>query len=186
MPKNSNFNERAQADTLWITVPGKKHQVPVLMMSDATTRLIAARVLVQGEKSEVLKQLERGWVRFFGPMKILQVDEHRAWSSDAVREWCTEQDAQLVISPGLSSHEIGHLGKTTSSDASSPGVVPQRQSTDRFEFRWTPHAHQLCDPSSESNSECMWVLTDPVDTWVHPSRTRTSHGGAVPQQPSSS
>ena len=101
MPKNSNFNERVQADALWITVPGKKHQVPVLMMSDATTRLLAARVLPHGEKSEeFLKQLERGWIRFFGPMRILQVDEHRAWSSDAAREWCTEQGVQLVISPG--------------------------------------------------------------------------------------
>ena len=101
MPKNANFNERVQADTLWVTVPGKKRQVPVLMMSDATTRLLAARVLPDGEKSEeFIKQLECGWIRFFGPMKILQVDEHRAWSSDAVREWCTEQGIQLVISPG--------------------------------------------------------------------------------------
>jgi len=43
MPKNSSFNERVQADTLWIKVPNMKHKQPVLMMSDAATRLLAAR-----------------------------------------------------------------------------------------------------------------------------------------------
>ena len=42
-------------------------------------------------------------------MKTLQVDEHRAWSSDALREWATEQGIQLVISPGQSHTRLAIL-----------------------------------------------------------------------------
>ena len=101
MPRNSTFNHRVQADTLWIQVPGQKHQQPVLMISDSTTRLLAGRHLRGGESTEeFIKQLERAWVRHFGPMQVLQVDEHRAWSSDRMREWCCEQGILLQISPG--------------------------------------------------------------------------------------
>jgi len=82
-------------------VPGQKHQQPVLMISDSTTRLLAGRFLRGGERTdEFIKQLERAWIRHFGPMQVLQVDEHRAWSSDPMREWCTEQGIQLQVSPG--------------------------------------------------------------------------------------
>jgi len=101
MPKDAQFNHRVQADTLWVTIPGQRQQQPVLMMSDCTTRLLAARHLRGGEKTEeFIKHLERAWIRNFGPMRILQVDEHRAWSSDAMRQWCTENGVQLQISPG--------------------------------------------------------------------------------------
>eukprot|EP00435_Cladocopium_sp_Y103_P059914 s2481_g21.t1 len=101
MPKNSTFNQRVQADTLWIQVPGQRQQQPVLMISDCTTRLLAGRHLRNGERTEeFIKQLERAWIRSFGPMQVLQVDEHRAWSSDQMREWCTEQGIHLQVSPG--------------------------------------------------------------------------------------
>jgi hypothetical protein len=100
MPKDTAFNDRVQADTLWIKVPGVRNKQPVLMMSDAMTRLLAARHLKAETTEEYIKQLEMAWIGFFGPMKTLQVDEHRAWSSDAMREWETEHGIQLVISPG--------------------------------------------------------------------------------------
>ena len=100
MPKDVGFNDRVQMDTLWIHVPGLKHKQPVLMMSDAVTRLIAARHLQAETSQEFVRQIEQAWINFFGPMKVLQVDEHRAWSSDYIREWATEQGIQLVISPG--------------------------------------------------------------------------------------
>ena len=109
MPKNSSFNERVQADTLWIKVPNMKHKQPVLMMSDAATRLLAARHIKAETTEEYIKQIEAAWISFFGPMKTLQVDEHRAWSSDALREWATEQGIQLVISPGQSHTRLAIL-----------------------------------------------------------------------------
>eukprot|EP00435_Cladocopium_sp_Y103_P020900 s3002_g5.t1 len=56
-----------------------------------------------------IKQVERAWIRDFGPIHILQVDEHRAWSSDEMREWCTEQGIQLAISPGQSHTRLAIL-----------------------------------------------------------------------------
>ena len=97
-PKDLSFNDRVQMDTLWIQVPNKKHKQ--LMMSDAVTRLIAARHLHSETSEEYIRQIEKTWINFFGPMKVLQVDEHRAWSSDSLREWATEQGIKLVISPG--------------------------------------------------------------------------------------
>ena len=86
MPKDTAFNDRVQADTLWIKVPGVRNKQPVLMMSDAMTRLLATRHLKAETTEEYINQLEMAWIGFFGPMKTLQVDEHRAWSSDAMRE----------------------------------------------------------------------------------------------------
>ena len=110
MPKDAQSNHRVQADTLWVTIPGQRQQQPVLMISDCTTRLLAARHLLGGEKTEeFIKHLERAWIRNFGPMRVLQVDEHRAWSSDAMRAWCTENGIQLQISPGQSHTRLAIL-----------------------------------------------------------------------------
>ena len=98
IPKVNAFNERVQADTLWLTPPGSNQAFPILMMSDALTRLISARLLITADSDEFIKSVEKGWIRSFGPMKTLQVDEHRAWSSEKMRSWCSEN----AISPGQS------------------------------------------------------------------------------------
>ena len=112
-PRATQFNDRndrAQADTLWVHVPGRKKATPVLVMSDATTRLVSGRELRAESPEEFIKQLERGWVRSFGPMKQLFVDEHRAWCSDAIRLWCIENAVDLKISPGESHTRLAILG----------------------------------------------------------------------------
>ena len=109
IPKTTSFNERVQADTLWVVPPGNIRAVPVLMMSDAMTRLISARLLATEDSEEFIKSVEKGWIRSFGPMKILQVDEHRAWSSEKVRNWCSENGIELIISPGQSHSRLAIL-----------------------------------------------------------------------------
>ena len=109
VPRPTHFNDRVQADTLWVHVPGRRKATPVLMMSDATTRLLSGRELRTESTEEFIKQMERGWVRSFGPMKRLFVDEHRAWCSDGMRQWCTEQGVELKISPGESHTRLAIL-----------------------------------------------------------------------------
>ena len=71
MPREVPFIHRVQADTMWVHVPGQRRQVPVLMICDSATRLLAARLLLGGEKTEeFIKQLERAWIRNFSPMMI--------------------------------------------------------------------------------------------------------------------
>ena len=73
MPRDLTLNQRVQADTLCIQVPGQRLQQPVLMISDSTTRLLAGRYLCGGERTEeFIKQLERAWIQHFGPMKVLR------------------------------------------------------------------------------------------------------------------
>ena len=72
-PKDFSFNDRVQMDTIWIQVPNKKHNQPVLMMSDA---VVAARHLRSETSEEYLGQIDKAWINFFGPVKVLQLDQH--------------------------------------------------------------------------------------------------------------
>ena len=54
------------------------------MMSDAHTRLLAARFIKAETSEESIKQIEAAWISFFGPMKTLVVDEYRVVASDAM------------------------------------------------------------------------------------------------------
>ena len=104
--KGTFFNDRVQADTLWLKVQPaadsgtKVRAYPILVISDATTRLCAARLLPDETPESFQKGLERAWVRSFGPMRILQVDEHRSWASDHIKTWAGHNSIQLMISPG--------------------------------------------------------------------------------------
>lgn len=102
VPRAKTFNERIQADTLWVQLDDKKRAVPILMISDASTRLLAAHYLPAEDSDNFILALEKRWVSHFGPPQILQVDEHRAWSSERMRAWTSEQGIELLISPGQS------------------------------------------------------------------------------------
>ena len=104
--KGTFFNDRVQADTLWLKVQPaadsgtKVRAFPILVISDATTRLCAARLLPDETPESFQKGLERAWIRSFGPMRLLQVDEHRSWASDHIKTWSGHHSIQLMISPG--------------------------------------------------------------------------------------
>ena len=46
-------------------------------MSDCTTRLLAACLFPDEIVESFIQFLKRGWVRHFGTMNVLQVDEYR-------------------------------------------------------------------------------------------------------------
>ena len=106
--KGTFFNDRVQADTLWLKIHShgttssskKPRAVPILVISDATTRFAAARLLPDETAKSFVQALERAWVRNFGTMKTLQVDEHRSWASDTLKDWTSQQSIQMMISPG--------------------------------------------------------------------------------------
>ena len=104
--KGTFFNDRVQADTLWLKVQpaagtgNKVRAYPILVISDATTRLCAARLLPDETPESFQKGLERAWIRSFGPMRILQIDERRSWASNHIKEWSGQHSIQLMISPG--------------------------------------------------------------------------------------
>ena len=65
IPRATTFNDRIQADTLWVTIPGRAKAVPVLMISDVTTGLVTGRVLMTESSEEFIKAVERGWIKHF-------------------------------------------------------------------------------------------------------------------------
>eukprot|EP00435_Cladocopium_sp_Y103_P073661 s421_g44.t1 len=72
LPK-AEFNERLQADVLWLKIDSKK--VPTLSLVDEATKYQAASV-VHSEKAEHFQHaIERLWIRNFGCPKTLITDE---------------------------------------------------------------------------------------------------------------
>ena len=101
------FNERLLADTVWLQVAGKP--TPVLTMLDSATRYLAARVLNSETSSEFLRALQRGWIRTFGAPAALHVDSHRGWGSAEVRDFATEHNFEIVVSPGEAHERLAQL-----------------------------------------------------------------------------
>ena len=101
------FNERLLSDTIWPQVKGRP--TPVVTMLDAASKFLAARVVKKETSGEFLQALQRGWIRTFGPPLALHVDSHQAWGSEEVRDFATEHDIQLVISPNKAHNRLASL-----------------------------------------------------------------------------
>lgn len=72
--------------------------------------ILAKQVLLATEDfDKFIKSVEKGWIRSFGQMKVLQVDERCAWSSEKVGVWCSENGIELSISPGQSHSKLAIL-----------------------------------------------------------------------------
>ena len=104
---NFVFNERVLADTIWLQVQGRP--VPVVTMLDAATKFLRARLIKRETTQDFVQAVERGWIRMFGPPSSLHVDSHRAWGSEAFRDYTTDHDIQLVISPGEAHNRLAQL-----------------------------------------------------------------------------
>ena len=100
------FNKRLIVDTVWIHLLDRQNpQIraipkPVLSMVDAGTKLMGGRLLYREQSYDMLRAIERVWIANFGPRAILQVDDHRGWSSEEVRSWASDNGILLEIAPG--------------------------------------------------------------------------------------
>ena len=112
----TTFNDRILADTLWISTNSHNKQdtkqdktIPILAIMDANTKLMAARVLDSEKTPDFIQALERAWIRHFGPPTTLQIDDHRGWSSEALRNWASDHGVFLNINPGQAHARLGLL-----------------------------------------------------------------------------
>ena len=142
--KGAFFNDSVQADTPWLKLhtegshsSGKKPRaVPILVISDATARFAAARLLPDETAKSFAQALERAWDRHFGTMRTLQVDEHRSWASDTLKDWTSQQSIQMMISPGQAHERLAIIERRhhvirralelflmESNDFSSEGII---------------------------------------------------------------
>jgi len=71
-------------------------------MVDSATRFMAVRTIPDESSNSLMKAVERKWIRYFGPLKQLSVDEWSGWGSDAMMQWSRDHDIEMKISPGQS------------------------------------------------------------------------------------
>lgn len=70
-----------------IWIGSKKKRLAILSMVDEATRFMATRIIADETARTLTTAIERAWVRDYGPMKLLKVDEASAWGSDVASQW---------------------------------------------------------------------------------------------------
>ena len=99
------FGDRLCADSAWIeTTSGRKC---FLTLMDQATRYIAVRLLHSEQSTDFIKGVERAWIKQFGCPKYLRVDEAKAWSSQALRDFCSNNGITLEVAPAEAHSWLG-------------------------------------------------------------------------------
>ena len=83
-------------------------------MVDSATRFMAVRTIPDESSNSLMKAVERKWIRYFGPLKQLSVDEWSGWGSDAMMQWSGDHDIEMKISPGQSHLRTSIVERRTS------------------------------------------------------------------------
>ncbi|CAJ1369328.1 unnamed protein product, partial [Effrenium voratum] len=102
---SKEFNDRIVVDSAWIAVEGGRRCV--LTIQDQATRYIAVRILKNEKAEDLIKGVERAWIKQFGIPKYLRTDEAKGWASKALREWTAERNIALEIAPAESHNWLG-------------------------------------------------------------------------------
>ena len=102
---SKEFNDRIVVDLAWIAVEGGRRCV--LTIQDQATRYIAVRILKNEKAEDLIKGVERAWIKQFGTPKYLRTDEAKGWASKALREWTAERNIALEIAPAESHNWLG-------------------------------------------------------------------------------
>ena len=99
------FNERLMLDSAWIDTDDGRMCVLTIMCQ--ATRFVTIRVLASEQSKELLKGLERAWIKHFGVPKIIRIDEAKGWSATLIREWCSDHGVELEIAPAEAHSWLG-------------------------------------------------------------------------------
>ena len=107
------FNYKLKIDVLWLTFdhptngPTQNSSFPILHMVDAASRFSAAWVLEKEDAECVIKAIQRAWIRPYGPPKIIQCDEQRAFCSGQFQQFCNQNNIEPWIAPGEAHWKLG-------------------------------------------------------------------------------
>ncbi|CAJ1383601.1 unnamed protein product [Effrenium voratum] len=99
------FNDRIVVDSAWInTDTGRKC---VLTILDQATRYVAVRILKAERVEELIKGIERAWIKQFGVPRSLRTDEAKGWASRMLRDWASDKNIALEIAPAEAHNWLG-------------------------------------------------------------------------------
>lgn len=144
--------ERVQDHECAVKMPGMQRSLPVLMVSDTTTRFLCGRVIWRQSPEEFILALEGS-----------QVDDHCSWASDYVKSWCSEQGIELNISPGQSQERLANRGTNVR------GYSPAQ-----WVLGYTPHI-----PGLLSEEPLPPPSLDPADEFLQKLQQQKSAANAV-------
>ena len=105
LPQASHFNEKLQADVMWIKLG--KDKIPIVHIIDLATKYQAAAVVKSEKASNFIKALERGWFRHFGIPKELITDEGRGWLHEDMANLLAEHNILHTVVPGEAHTRMG-------------------------------------------------------------------------------
>ena len=101
----TRFNEVVYTDVFWVkTATGK---VAILSMVDGATRYCALRTIKTETTDELIKAIERGWIRQFGPMGELRTDDGSGFASDGFSQFLERHCISIVIAAGEAHASLG-------------------------------------------------------------------------------
>ena len=101
------FGERLMADTAWIDTDDGR--VCVMTMMDQATRYIALRIMKSEQSVDLVKGLERGWIKHFAVPRYLRIDEGKGFAAQHLRDWCSDHNIILEIAPAEAHNWIGSI-----------------------------------------------------------------------------
>ena len=100
-----NFNDSLYVDVMSILTGTER--CLVLSLVDSATRFLAARLIRAESALDVIRAIERGWIRQSGAMKRLTCDEGRGFCSDEFKAWCERHGVVLRVAPGEAHNRLG-------------------------------------------------------------------------------
>ena len=102
-----NFGDRVFADSAWIEVKGGRRCVLTIM--DQATRYVAVRLLESEKSTDLVKGVERAWIKQFGVPKFLRIDEAKGWAAAVLRDWASQHNVTLEIAPAECHNWLGSV-----------------------------------------------------------------------------
>eukprot|EP00435_Cladocopium_sp_Y103_P060878 s209_g22.t1 len=94
----TELGECIQADILWLRIGANKFAV--LSVVDMATKYQVASLLKSEKGPDLIKGLERCWIKHFGvPAKMIS-DEGRGWCGTDMSTWTTENGVDHEVAPG--------------------------------------------------------------------------------------
>ena len=98
-PKQATrFNEVVYTDVFWVkTATGK---VAILSTEAGATRYSALRANKTETTDELIKAIERGWIRQFGPMGELRTDDGSGFASDEFTQFLVQHGINIAVAAG--------------------------------------------------------------------------------------
>lgn len=80
-----------------------------MTMMDQATRYCALRAMKSEKAIDLVKGIERGWIKHFSTPRYLRIDEGKGWASMRLRDWRSEHNIILEIAPAEAHNWIGSI-----------------------------------------------------------------------------